>query len=83
MRNPHACVHALLQLHEYRQTELSVTWTQCSLAFLMCAIYTTCIVPRGFLIEAFLKKKSVSWDSFVSGKSVKEEIKSAMQKGMI
>ena len=58
-----------------------------SCIFIVCdvrmRIYTTCIVPRGFLIEASLKKKSVSGDSFFSGKSVKEEIKFAMQKGMI
>ena len=45
MRNPH-CVHAsiVMEIHfivcgvENRQAEWSVTWTQCSLIFLTCAM---------------------------------------------
>ena len=65
---------------ENRQPEWSVTWTQCSLAFLTCAMCACAqlysVLCPGATSGVLLKKKSVSGGSFIRGKSVKEELKS-------
>ena len=55
-----------------------VSAVQCSLAFLICVMcacaYLLPVLRPAATSGVFLKKKSVSRDSFIRGKSVKEEL---------
>ena len=79
MRNPHVYMDKLQKIYlitcvvENRRPEWSVTWTQCSLAFLICAMLECPSLPQG----SSLKKKSVSGGSFIRGKSVKKYLSHA------